>query len=122
MTTARGRQSPFDIALGNRLRQLRLAAGMSQTKLGNALGVSFQQVQKYENGTNAIASSHIAKLCKALCITPDQLFAVNNAESRQIAELSNYAIRMSQRLDRLSTEQKRAITALLTSFGVDDDV
>ena len=63
------------------IRMHRVKSGMSQSELGKALGVSFQQIQKYENGKNAIASSRIADLCQALEITPNQLFGVNTERS-----------------------------------------
>ena len=121
MKTIRGRHSAFDIALGQRLRQLQIKRNMTQQKFADAMGVSYQQIQKYESGVNAIASSHIERLCETLDITPDQLFAINSAESRHIAGLSNYAIRMAQKLDNLNTDQRRAIAMLLRSFGVDDE-
>ncbi|MHB8285507.1 MAG: helix-turn-helix domain-containing protein, partial [Caulobacteraceae bacterium] len=43
---------PIDIAVGLRLRTLRKSKGMSQEQLGKALGITFQQIQKYERGTN----------------------------------------------------------------------
>ena len=63
------------------IRMHRVKSGMSQSELGKALGVSFQQIQKYENGKNAIASSRIADLCQALEITPNELFGVNTERS-----------------------------------------
>jgi DNA-binding Xre family transcriptional regulator len=51
---------------------------MSQTELGKSLGVTFQQIQKYEKGTNAIASTRIPDLCRALKITPNDLFGVSS--------------------------------------------
>ncbi len=47
-----GIPSPVDVHVGARLRQRRTLLGMNQTKLGDAIGVTFQQVQKYEIGTN----------------------------------------------------------------------
>jgi transcriptional regulator with XRE-family HTH domain len=58
--------SPIDIEVGRRIRVYRNAAKLSQTDLGNALGLTFQQVQKYEKGTNRVAPSRlevIAKVC-----------------------------------------------------------
>lgn len=52
--------NPVDLHVGNRVKQARIAAGLSQKKLGQALGISFQQVQKYENGKNRIAPSRLA--------------------------------------------------------------
>ena len=49
----------IDIHVGRRLREARLAKGMSQEALGKALGISFQQVQKYEKGSNRIGGSRL---------------------------------------------------------------
>jgi transcriptional regulator with XRE-family HTH domain len=56
----------------------RVKLGMSQTELGDALGVTFQQIQKYELGKNAVASTRIADLCRALEMTPNDLFGVSS--------------------------------------------
>jgi len=57
--------NPIDRHVGSRVRMRRLMLGMSQEKLGDGLGLTFQQVQKYEKGTNRIGASrlqHIARL------------------------------------------------------------
>ena len=51
--------NPIDVHVGGRVRTRRLALGMSQEKLGTALGLTFQQVQKYEKGTNRIGASRL---------------------------------------------------------------
>src|ERR1700761_7363676 len=56
---------PLDKALGEKSRTRRVAAGMSQTQLGEASGVSFQQVQKYEKGVNRISASRLAQIAAA---------------------------------------------------------
>ncbi|MDP6109239.1 MAG: helix-turn-helix transcriptional regulator [Rhodospirillales bacterium] len=55
----RGSPHPVDIHVGSRVRQRRTLLGMSQEKLGDALGLTFQQVQKYEHGANRIGSSRL---------------------------------------------------------------
>ena len=70
----RGRDKRIDVRLGAKIRDRRQALGMTQIELGKRLGVTFQQIQKYETGTNAIASTRIAALCKALDIEPNDLF------------------------------------------------
>jgi transcriptional regulator with XRE-family HTH domain len=55
-----------DIALGERIRARRNQIVMSQEELGKALGVSFQQIQKYENGTNRISSGRLIQIVNAL--------------------------------------------------------
>jgi transcriptional regulator with XRE-family HTH domain len=57
---------PLDVAVGVRLRALRNDRGMTQTQLGAALGVTFQQVQKYERGTNRISTSALVRAAAAL--------------------------------------------------------
>ena len=55
-----------DAHVGKRVRERRLALGMSQTKLADALGISFQQVQKYEIGGNRVAASRLWDIAKLL--------------------------------------------------------
>ena len=63
-------QTDFDKKLGAAIRFARIKQKLSQTQLGEALGVTFQQIQKYENGSNAIASTRIPDLCRALKTNP----------------------------------------------------
>lgn len=64
--TTKGSADPLDNYVGTRIRARRLGVGWSQTKLGEAVGVTFQQVQKYENGANRIGASNLFKASKAL--------------------------------------------------------
>ncbi|MEM9495433.1 MAG: helix-turn-helix transcriptional regulator [Pseudomonadota bacterium] len=64
---------PIDVHVGARVRLRRLMLGMSQDKLGEALGLTFQQVQKYEKGINRIGASRIFKLSETLGV-PIQFF------------------------------------------------
>ncbi len=61
-----GLPSPVDVHVGARLRQRRTLLGMSQTKLGEAIGLAFQQVQKYERGANRISASRLYALSGTL--------------------------------------------------------
>jgi transcriptional regulator with XRE-family HTH domain len=65
----------IDFEIGRRIRKARLAKGMSQTKLGEGMGVSFQQVQKYEAGANSVATCQLPGLCKTLAISITKLVA-----------------------------------------------
>ena len=56
----------IDIEIGKRIRQARVAAGLTQTELGARLGISFQQVQKYEKGRNRIGGGRLYKIARAL--------------------------------------------------------
>ena len=59
-----GIPSPIDVHVGARVRQRRTLLGMNQIKLGDAIGVAFQQVQKYERGANRIGSSRLFGLSR----------------------------------------------------------
>ena len=64
----KGGPDPIDRYVGARVRARRVGLRMSQTKLGKAIGVTFQQIQKYENGTNRIGASNLFKIAKTLGI------------------------------------------------------
>jgi len=58
--------NPIDRYVGSRVRMRRMMLGMSQEKLGNGLGLTFQQVQKYEKGTNRIGASRLQQISNIL--------------------------------------------------------
>lgn len=57
---------PRDFEIARRIRAIRLERGLSQTDLGALIGVTFQQIQKYEKGANRVASGRLHRLCEAL--------------------------------------------------------
>ena len=67
------RPNPIDVHVGSRVRFRRMLLGMSQEKLGEALGLTFQQVQKYEKGVNRIGASRLYDLSQVLQV-PIQFF------------------------------------------------
>lgn len=67
------RANPMDVHVGTRVRLRRMLLGMSQEKLGEHLGLTFQQVQKYEKGVNRIGASRLFDLAKVLGV-PVQFF------------------------------------------------
>ena len=69
-----GRTPEAEVAIGARLRALRVAAGMSQSTLGEVIGVSFQQIQKYEKGKDRISASTLQVLAAALGVHPGSFF------------------------------------------------
>ena len=66
--------NPIDKHVGARLRMRRLMVGMSQGKLGEALEVTFQQIQKYEKGANRIGASRLQQLARVLNVPPAFFF------------------------------------------------
>ena len=61
-----GKPNPVDVHVGNRVRLRRTLLGMSKEKLGESLGLTFQQVQKYERGANRIGASRLWDLSRVL--------------------------------------------------------
>ena len=66
--------NPIDKHVGARVRMRRMMIGMSQEKLGDALGITFQQVQKYEKGTNRIGASRLQQISKTLGVSVSFFF------------------------------------------------
>ena len=60
--------NPIDIHVGGRVRLRRMMLGMSQEKLGEQLGITFQQIQKYEKGTNRIGASRLQNIAAVLSV------------------------------------------------------
>jgi len=69
------RAEVVDVLVGQRVRAYRLSLGMSQMTLGEKVGVTFQQIQKYERGANRIGSSRLKKLATVLGVEIGALFA-----------------------------------------------
>jgi transcriptional regulator with XRE-family HTH domain len=77
---ARKEPNPIDVHVGSRVRLRRLLVGMSQEKLGEQLGLTFQQVQKYEKGTNRIGASRLYEVSRILNV-PVQYFYEEMADN-----------------------------------------
>ncbi len=64
----------FDRHVGQRIRERRIVLGLSQTKLADGLGITFQQIQKYENGHNRIAAGRLYGCAQLLGVRPEYFF------------------------------------------------
>lgn len=72
--------NPIDVHVGSRIRLRRTLLGMSQGKLGEAIGLTFQQVQKYERGINRIGSSRMYELARVLDVPVEYFFGEMSAD------------------------------------------
>ena len=70
----KGKPDEIDIEVGRRLRNRRAILGMSQEKLGELIGLTFQQVQKYEKGTNRVAAGRLYRFSKILDVPVNYFF------------------------------------------------
>jgi transcriptional regulator with XRE-family HTH domain len=76
-----GKPNPIDVHVGSRVRLRRTLLGMSQEKLGEAIGLTFQQVQKYERGANRIGSSRLFDLARVLDVPVSYFFEDMSADT-----------------------------------------
>lgn len=81
-----------DRIIGRNLRQLRNANGCSQEKLAAALGITFQQIQKYERGINRLSGSRICAVSKLFNVPPNVLFEGTTAALVGKKPLDNYPL------------------------------
>ena len=115
---------PIDRHVGTRIRMQRMISGLSQTALGKAVGVTFQQVQKYEKGVNRVGASRLQQIANVLKVRPDFFFAetsakaVGNAGSKEIANIEGF-IWLARRLRSFKGVHQRARyqDATYRSFG-----
>jgi transcriptional regulator with XRE-family HTH domain len=98
----------IDKKIGSVIRMRRVKLGLSQSDLGNALRVSFQQIQKYENGANAVASTRISDLCRALEMTPNDLFGVSSKMDGDVSKLGSWtsSVEIRGRIARHATSNR----------------
>ena len=106
---------PTDVHVGKRVRQARLAKGLSQGALGKSLGVSFQQVQKYESGANRIGSSRLWDI-SVILDTPIEFFfeglkgdAAHGARVREAVDrpMTRRTIQLAEAINRLRDENAK---------------
>ena len=113
----------FNRHLGSKLRMRRLALGLTQTKVAQAINVTFQQIQKYEKGTNGISSLRIMQLGRVLKVPvvyffedyPDYKEAVNN--NTVVEEDYNYSF-LAKLFSSLSDKQKEKILHVLKNTRI----
>ena len=98
-----------DIQIGLRLRAYRKAAKLTQEKLGKALGVTFQQIQKYENGKNRLSGSRMLIVLKTLRIDADQLLGLDGPTRSQAARNDAFELLTDSAVQRV-LEAMRPLT------------
>ena len=113
-----------DLSIGQRIRAFRLSRGMSQSELGSRIGVTFQQIQKYERGANRIGGGRLKKIAAALDAPITALFGEDKigsatADNRLAAILSQpYAVRLLLAFDDVKgTTQRRALVHFVECMG-----
>lgn len=76
---------PVDVEVGGKIKAQRRLAGMSQDTLATRLGITFQQIQKYEKGTNRVSSSRLAMIAETFGVSPAYFFPESIVDPDQSA-------------------------------------
>jgi transcriptional regulator with XRE-family HTH domain len=112
---------PMDIALGAAVRIRRRTLGISQDALAEKCGVSFQQIQKYENGANRISFSRLVQIARALkCRVTDLMEVLDGPDAESTADLEVLtrtrtpgAVELLSAYERLTPEARSSLVTLL---------
>ncbi len=116
----------IDKAVGNRIKARRKALKLSQTDLANCIGVKFQQVQKYESGSNRVAASRLWQMAEALQVHVSYFFddlefdVMKKTNQTDAATLDNQFDILRRSLDCITEPQRNAILALIETFEPDN--
>src|SRR4051795_6320530 len=105
--------NPVDKYVGSRVRMRRIMLGMSQEKLGEALGLTFQQIQKYEKGTNRVGASRLQQISEILQVPVSFLFE-GGPSGIVNGELSAESASPAYISDFLATSEGLALTRAFT--------
>ena len=113
----------FNIHLGRKLRMRRLSLGLTQTKVAQAINVTFQQIQKYEKGTNGVSSNRLMQLSQFLKVPVTYFYEeyrdYKNIQSSNSTDNLNFSY-LSKIFSTLSKEDKDRIFQVLTNTDTFD--
>jgi len=127
---------PVDKHVGSRVRMRRMMLGMSQERLGDALGLTFQQVQKYEKGTNRISASRLQAMCHILQVPVSFFFegapqmagqSRRGGEAPSPTYVSDFlaaadGLKLVRAFTRISDAKlRRSVVRLVEEIGGEDD-
>jgi transcriptional regulator with XRE-family HTH domain len=108
-----------DREIGHRIREARRAASLSQTDLADKIGVTFQQVQKYEKGTNRVSVGRLHRIADALGVSAMSLLDGSDGKARRkpTSDMHQFltaagALRLVRAYERLSRETREALVGL----------
>ena len=115
----------FNKHLGSKLKLRRLALGLTQTKVAKAINVTFQQIQKYEKGTNGVSSIRLLQLANFLKVTVNYFFEdfseylINLEKSQETNNVINYNF-LIKLYSELNEDQKIKFTKSLGTMFVNN--
>lgn len=108
-----------DVDIGLRIRLRRVELDMSQADMGKSLGISFQQIQKYEKGENRISGSRFLEICRLLKVDPNYLLGWEGKPLKVdvVQSSDSVNLRMAQAISLLPAKLRPPVQALIRSLG-----
>ncbi len=111
---------PVDVYVGGRIRLRRTLLGMSQENLGEAVELTFQQIQKYERGTNRVSASRLHQLATVLTVPVSFFFDGLDSPSIGPIRDDRLMLETARALSQLSEPTRRAALNFLKALGRDE--
>ena len=113
LSRRKGKAGSIDAEVGKRIRAMRSHVGMSQTTLAEALGLTFQQVQKYENGTNRIGPTRLEIVARVLKVPVTSFFPSMDGKDAKPQTFDflriSHATELMSAFSRISNARSRAL-------------
>lgn len=103
--------------IGAFLKQQRLTNGLSQEQLAEKIGISFQQIQKYENGTSGILMERFFDLAKALKFSPSESLKKIEGSQKPEVELDRESVELIKNYKLLKREHQNAVYQMIRVLG-----
>jgi transcriptional regulator with XRE-family HTH domain len=113
-----------DPVVGKNVRRYRIARGLSQTDLGKICGITFQQIQKYEKGTNAVPPGRLRLICESLQVSIEEIYkGAPKINGKALPEMTHPDMRIMEALIRIPDgELKKRLGRLIFNLaGVRED-
>lgn len=110
-----------DREIGRRIRLLRVERKKSQQELGEELGVSFQQIQKYEKGNNRLSATRLIDIATVLKVSPIALLPVDGKIALATEAIDAETYRLAKAIKGVRPKWSRAVRGLITVLTEDDD-
>lgn len=108
---------PIDLHVGRTIAEQRRRQGLSQTQVANAVGVTFQQMQKYEKGSNRVSASRLHQIAEVLALPVSAFFPSEGAGDAEPHHFGRTGSKILQLLPRLSPGDQKTVLALVSSLA-----
>ena len=110
---------PVDIHVGKRVKEIRTIRGLTQSNVADLLGISFQQLQKYETGANRVSASRMFEIAKLLDVSPSFFFeGIDGENMADIAPMDLETAKIANLLSNIKNEKlKKRLYTLISEIA-----